>query len=40
MYKLGSEDVVSDASVEGSSRRPGSKGKAQGAVKAAMFSCG
>ena len=36
MYKLGSEDVVRDASAEGSSSRPGTKGKAQGAVKAAV----
>jgi hypothetical protein len=40
MYKLGGEDVVGDASTKGSSRRPGYKGKARGAVKAAVFSCG
>jgi hypothetical protein len=40
MYKLGGEDVIGDASTKGSSRRPGSKGKARGAVKAAVFSCG
>jgi hypothetical protein len=40
MYKLGGEDVVGDASTKGSSRRPGSKGKARGVIKAAVFSCG
>ena len=37
MYKVGGEDVVGDASAEGLNRRPGPKGKAQGAVKAAVF---
>ena len=37
MYKVGSEDVVGDASAEGSNRRPGPKGKAQGAVRVAVF---
>jgi hypothetical protein len=43
MYKLGGEDVISDASTEGSrfSRmRPGRMGKAQGAVRVAVLRCG
>jgi hypothetical protein len=40
MYKMGGADVVGDASAEGSSMRPGPKGKARGDVKATVFSCG
>ena len=37
MYKVGGEDIIGDASAEGSNRRAGPKEKAQGAVKAAVF---
>jgi hypothetical protein len=40
MYKMGGEDDVSDASAEGSRRRPGRKGKMQGAIRVAVFSYG
>ena len=37
MYKPGGEDVVGDASAEGSTGRPGRMWKTRGAVRAAMF---
>jgi hypothetical protein len=35
MYKMGGEDYVGDASAEGS-RRPGRKGKTQGAIRGSV----
>ena len=38
MYKPGGEAIISDASAEGLTRRPGRMWKMQGAVRAAVFS--
>ena len=40
MYKMGGEDIAAMPAADGSRGKPGRAGSAQGAVSAAVFSCG